>query len=154
MVDNKDKTDLTEENTSGYELRKMRSIVFHLLYAWDSFEYDCSLDSIIDNFNKELDLSVPLDGDIVKIVLEVVKHNEFVDNEIKPLLENWKFERIGCCTRLILRYACWEILYTDMPTNIVINEAIELAKCFSEKDAYRFVNGVLDEISKKRETQD
>ena len=122
MVDNKDNTELVEESASGHELRKMRSIVFHILYAWDAFEYDCSLESIVDNFNKEFDLDVPLDGEIVHIVSEVVKHEKIVNDEIKPLLENWTLERVGCCTRLILRYACWEILYTDMPVNIVINE--------------------------------
>jgi N utilization substance protein B len=44
--------------------------------------------------------------------------------------------------------ASWELLETDTPSTIVINEAIELAKAFSEKDAYKFINGVLDQAVK------
>ena len=137
-----------EKTPTGFDLRKMRSLVFHFLYAMDSFGYDVSLDSIIDNFNRGFDLSVPLDGKVATIVSNVIENKEDIDKQIEPFLENWKMERIGCCTKLILRYAAWELLYTDMPVNIVINEAIELAKCFSEKDAYKFINGILDEIQK------
>lgn len=66
-----------------------------------------------------------------------------------PLLANWRIERIGVCTRLILRIAAWELLHTEIEPRVVINEAIELAKCFCERDAYRFVNGVLDEALKR-----
>ena len=45
-----------------------------------------------------------------------------------------------------MRYAIWEMLYTTTPHSIVINEAIELAKCFAEQDSYKFVNGILDKI--------
>ena len=72
-----------------------------------------------------------------------------LDEECKPLLSNWRFERLGMCTKLILRYALWELQTTDTNPTIVINEAIELAKCFAEKDAYKFVNGILDEALKK-----
>jgi N utilization substance protein B len=67
-----------------------------------------------------------------------------------PFLHNWRFDRIGCCTKLILRFAMWELFYTDTPDSIVINEAVELAKCFSEKDAYKFINGILDEAIKSK----
>jgi len=45
----------------------------------------------------------------------------------------------------------WELLFTDTPTSIIINEAIELAKDFAEKDAYKFVNGLLDKVASKRD---
>ena len=67
---------------------------------------------------------------------------------IRPLLKNWKLERLGCCTLLILRMAFWELQQENAVTSIVINEAIELAKTFAEKDSYRFVNGILDEACK------
>ena len=78
-----------------------------------------------------------------------VEMREELDSQIKPLLKNWKFERLGCCTRLILRLALWELKQPDSIPSIVINEAIELAKAFAEKDAYKFINGLLDEASKK-----
>ncbi len=55
------------------------------------------------------------------------------------------------CTRLILRIGVWEMKYTKTDSTVVINEAVELAKCFAEGEAYKFVNGILDEWSKRRE---
>ena len=151
MDENKDfciSGDVTDE-TSAIGLRKKRSLIFHFLYAAESFEDDTSVESIVDNFNRGFNLSVPLDGEIVDTVNDVIANHEKIDETIKPFLENWKLDRIGCCTKIVLRYAVWELLFKDTPVNIVINEAIELAKCFSEKDAYKFVNGVLDKLQKK-----
>jgi N utilization substance protein B len=60
---------------------------------------------------------------------------------------------LGFSTRIILRIAMWEFNYSDMPPSIIINEAIELAKCFAEHDAYKFINGVLDEWVKKNKPE-
>lgn len=126
--------------------RKMRSVLFHILYAADAFDYETSAAEIARNFNREYDTNIDLDGEIIKIVNEIAKKRDELDEQIIPFLENWKFERIGRCTLLVLRYAIWEILYTTTPHSIVINEAIELAKCFAEQDSYKFVNGILDKI--------
>lgn len=128
--------------------RDIRSIIFHLLYAMETFEYEVSLASIVDNFNRGFDLDIPLNSEICSTVQAVVNEREKLDEKIKPLLINWRFDRIGLCTKLILRLAVWELINTDEPHNIIINEAIELAKCFSETDAYKFINGILDEAVK------
>jgi len=63
--------------------------------------------------------------------------------------QHWRIERIATVDRLILRLAIFELLYApDTPAGVVIDEAIELARTFSEADAVRFVNGVLDAIHK------
>lgn len=126
--------------------RKMRSLLFHILYAADAFDYETPAEEIAANFNKEYQTGIDLQGEIIYIVNEIAKKKDDLDQQIIPFLENWKFERIGRCTLLVLRYAIWEILYTTTPHNIVINEAIELAKCFAEQDSYKFVNGILDKI--------
>lgn len=132
--------------------RDVRSLIFHLLYAMESFNYQESLDAIVDNFNRGFDLEIPRDGEVFQIAQAIVNERDELDTKIKPLLINWRFERIGVCTKLILRQALWELLNTDTAPNIIINEAIELAKCFSETDAYKFVNGILDEVVKSWET--
>ncbi len=129
--------------------RKTRSLVFHILYAVDALDYEVTARDVAAKLNNEYETDIPLDGDIVKTVEGVAQHKQELDATLIPFLENWKFERIGKCTLLVLRYAIWEILYTDTSHNIILNEAIELAKCFSEKDAYKFVNGILDKISKQ-----
>lgn len=129
--------------------REVRSLVFHLLYAMDAFEYDSSLNAIVDNFNRGFELSIPLNSEVFKIAEEVIEKRNVLDQEIKPLLHNWRFDRVGVCTKLILRFALWELMNTKTSANIVLNEAIELSKCFAEKDAYKFINGILDEAVKK-----
>lgn len=128
--------------------REIRSVIFHLLYAMDTFEYEVSLDEVIDNFNRGFSLDIPKDSEASYVAQSVIAAREKLDEIIKPLLINWRFDRIGLCTKLILRLAVWELQYTEEPHNIIINEAIELAKCFSETDAYKFINGILDEAVK------
>jgi len=134
--------------------REIRSLIFHLLYAVEAFEYDVSVESIVDGFNRGLKFDIPLDSEAVTIAQAVIDLRQQLDKDIEPLLDNWRLERIGVCTKLILRLSVWELSNTEIPSSIVINEAIELAKCFSEKDAYRFVNGILDEVCKKLGKED
>ncbi|MFC1841744.1 transcription antitermination factor NusB [Candidatus Dependentiae bacterium] len=129
--------------------RDKRSLIFHLLYAVESFNYDVSVESVVDNLNRGLKLDIPDDSEVLKVAKQVIDEKDELDTLIEPLLDNWRLERIGVCTKLILRLSIWELRHTDTPANIIINEAIELAKCFSEKDAYRFVNGILDEVCKE-----
>lgn len=128
--------------------RDKRSLIFHLLYAAESNDYQISLASLIDNLNRGFDLEIPQDDPIAQTASAIIDKREELDNLYKPFLTNWRFERLGICTKLILRYAIWELLYTDTEQTIIINEAIELAKCFAEKDAYKFINGILDEVMK------
>jgi N utilization substance protein B len=134
--------------------RKMRSLLFHILYAADAFDYETSATEIAMNFNREYDTGIELQGEIIKTVNQIALKRDELDEQIIPFLENWKFERIGRCTLLVLRYAIWEILYTTTPHSIIINEAIELAKCFAEQDSYKFVNGILDKVYNSLKPED
>lgn len=130
--------------------RDKRALIFHLLYAMEGYDYQTSMESIVDNLNRGFDLDIPHDGDMVHTANQIITAREQLDEEYKPLLANWRFERVGVCTRLILRYAIWELLNTDVTDTVAINEAIELAKCYAEKDAYKFVNGILDQFVKRQ----
>lgn len=133
--------------------REVRSLIFHLLYAMEGFDYQSSLESIAENFNRGFDLKIAPDSEVFKIAQAIIDSRDSLDEVIVPLLDNWRFDRLGTCTKLILRFGVWEILYTPTPPTIIINEAIELAKCFAEKDAYKFVNGVLDKLIKSRASE-
>ena len=121
-----------------------RSLVFHLLYAVESFEYENSLDAIVDSYNRGFNLDIKVTDEVFTIAQQVVDNRDSLDELIKPLLINWRFDRIGVATKLILRFALWEMREQDTPTIVVMNEFVELAKCFAEKDAHKFVNGILD----------
>lgn len=72
------------------------------------------------------------------------KHEE-VDTIIRQYLRNWSFERIAKVDLAILRLAIYELNYRlDIPPIVTINEAIDLAKVYSDIEARRFINGILD----------
>jgi len=128
--------------------REVRSLVFHLLYAAEAFDYQESLQSIILNFNRGFNLNIPLDSELATVVEAVIEDRENLQKIYEPHLSNWRVDRVSVCTKLILLFGIWELKNIETDTRIIINEAIELAKCFAEEDAYRFVNGILDSVSK------
>lgn len=130
--------------------RDARAMVFHLLYAADSFDYQTSLESIADNFSRGFGFVIRPHDAVFQQAASIIEARDSLDEEIKPLLERWRFDRLGVCTRLIMRLAIWEFKNTETEPTIIINEAVELAKCFAELDAYKFVNGILDEWVKRQ----
>jgi len=144
-----DESSLETYKYADMSRRELRSLIFHLLYAADAFEYQDSLHAIVDRFNRGFDLDIPQESEVVSIAQAVIDNRDALDEQFKPYLHNWRFERIGLCTKLILRMAFWEFNQKQIVSNIIINEAIELSKCFAEKDAYKFINGILDEAAKE-----
>ena len=70
-----------------------------------------------------------------------------IDSQITRASENWSVSRMGRVDRSIIRIATYEMLYIDeVPKNVAINEAIEIAKRFGTDESPTFVNGVLDQI--------
>jgi len=72
-----------------------------------------------------------------------------IDPIIAETAEHWRLSRMAALDRIILRLAIGEFLAGDTPRNVVINEALELAKTFSGDDSVKFVNGILDAVKKK-----
>jgi len=129
--------------------RDVRSLAFHIVYAVDRSDYAIPLPEIVADFARNFNLDIPEDSYAITLAQGAIENREALDELIRPLLKNWKLERLGCCTRLILRLALWELQQPDALSSVIINEAVELAKAFAEKDAYKFVNGVLDTLSKQ-----
>jgi transcription antitermination protein NusB len=70
-----------------------------------------------------------------------------IDALIQTWSENWSLARIGVVERNILRLAIYELLFMpDIPPNVTINEAVEVAKRYGAQDAWLFINGILDRI--------
>jgi len=96
---------------------------------------------------KEIDPDVKDFSEI--LVAGVDKNLETIDEIISKYASNWNIGRMATIDRNVLRIASFELLYTlDVPPKVAINEAIELAKKFGDKDSGKFVNGVLDKINK------
>ena len=141
-------------NSSSLTQRQQRSLVFHLLYAVDAFEYEVTLTSVAENLSRGFGYIIAPEDQVFTFAHAVIEKREELDAEIQPLLAKWRFERIGVATRLILRYAIWELKYREEEHNVIINEAVELAKCFAELEAYKFINGILDRWVKEHHALD
>ena len=77
-----------------------------------------------------------------------LEHADEVNDRIRDANSHWRVERMDRVDLAIIRLGVTELLFTDTPARIIINEAIELAKGFGSETSARFVNGVLDAIRK------
>ena len=81
----------------------------------------------------------------------VLEHLEEIDEVIiNHLSKEWDFDRLDNVDKAILRLGVYEELFTDLPYQVVINEAIEIAKLLSSENSTRFINGMLDKIAKEK----
>jgi len=81
------------------------------------------------------------------LVRGVAASRREVDEAIEGASSNWRLDRMAKVDRNVLRLAVHELLHTDVPVKVVINEAIELGKKFGSESSGAFVNGVLDRIA-------
>lgn len=82
-----------------------------------------------------------------ELIHGVIEHVADIDARIKALAHNWEFDRIARIDLAIMRLAMFEMIHRkDIPPVVSINEAIDLSKQFSNADAKRFINGILDRL--------
>lgn len=76
-----------------------------------------------------------------------VRHNRAeLDRLLANTADNWSLERMAATDRNVLRLGAYEILFSDTPDRVAINEAVELAKRFGARQSAQFVNGILDRL--------
>ncbi len=86
------------------------------------------------------------------LVHGTLEHKSEIDDEIRRVASNWRLERLAAVDRNLLRLAVHELLHRDdIPPQVTINEAIEIAKRFSTAKSGAFVNGILDRVRRDRE---
>ena len=122
------------------ELReKIMTILYQIdLYKRNNIEFD------VDSTIKE---NVEIDNEFVKdIVYGVVTYMDTIDELANKYLSNWTIGRLDSEGKAILRMSIYELKYTDTPDLVVINEAIELAKRYSDDSVRKMINAVLDKI--------
>lgn len=87
-----------------------------------------------------------------KLVTGTLDHQETLDSIVSKYTENWQIWRMAVIDRNILRLATYEMLFVEeIPPKVTINEAVNIAKKFSQEESGKFVNGVLDKISHTEE---
>ena len=76
----------------------------------------------------------------------VRRNRRDLDKSLEERAENWSLARMAVTDRNILRLGAFEMLYTETPVRVVINEAVELAKRYGARQSSEFVNGLLDRL--------
>ena len=127
-----------------------REVAFKIIFE-TAFQEDEKVTKLINELlqNSEEKYEVNSEDDkYIQEITEGVKEKEQeLDERIKSHLKGWKMERLNKVDVAILRLAIYEILYRDdIPYKVSVNEAVELAKMFSEDASPAFINGVLAEI--------
>jgi N utilization substance protein B len=131
--------------------RKARILAFQAIYAWDSS--GGKAEGILDFNWLEEDKRASLDDEVATfarlLIAGTLENIDAVDATINSHLQNWSFERLKRVDLAVLRIGAYSLLFQrDIPAQITIDEAIEIAKEYGSEDSYRFINGVLDGIWK------
>jgi len=129
--------------------RRSRQRALQILYLWDARRQPVeeATAAYYDTLYSEESRVKPLPDPFVdELVTGAVAHIEEVDRRITQHAEHWRIERMPSVDRNILRLAVYEMTHSDTPAAVVIDEALELARRYSNEESVQFVNGVLDAV--------
>ena len=125
---------------------KSREIALQVLYQIDVSNNDVeeAFNLFWHNFTPSEDLK-----DFSQIIVQGVYHHiEEIDAIIEHYSEHWRLKRMSIVDRNVLRSAIFELMFcADVPTKVVLNEAVELGKKFGSNKSGSFVNGILDKVA-------
>ena len=125
---------------SRSELREKIMTILYQIDMYNKTKYEYNLDEVI----KE---NVDISSEFVKeIVNGVIDNRSELDLLANKYLNDWTIDRLDNLGAIILRMGIYEIKYTDTPNIVVINEAIELAKKYSDDNVKKMINAVLDKL--------
>ena len=126
------------ENRS--ELRRKCMTILYQITIYEKNHTPYSVDEVISEVS-------PIDNEFVKeVVYGVLTYKNDIAELANKYLEGWTIDRLGNTDIAILRMGIFELLYTDTPDVVAINEAVELAKSYSDDSVRKMINGVLDKI--------
>ena len=128
-----------------------REKIMVILYQIDFYRKEKIEYNLEDVFHENLEMDNKYVKDIVNGVLD---NQEKIDETITKYLDNWDLERLGKTDRAILRLSTYEMMYYDTPKVVVINEAVELAKKYSDDKVVKLINAVLDKIRDNEEVNE
>ena len=126
--------------------RKARELAFSLLFE-QKFDEERSIQEIYDTaieFREAED-----DSYVREIVNGVCVHQDEIFSLIEKHSHGWNIKRISNASLSIMQVAVFEMLYTELPLKIAINEAVELSKAYDDEKARPFVNGILNSIARE-----
>lgn len=126
--------------------RLARELALQALYIIDTSSTPQAEAIAIVNRRHPIDDQKSLDF-ALELVAGVNELKKEIDGHIKDAAANWTVARMAAVDRNVLRLAAYELIKrADIPINVIIDEAIEIARKFSTEDSSRFINGVLDKM--------
>ena len=126
--------------TNRSELRKKIMTILYQINVYDQNKIEYKVDEVINEV-------LEIDNEFVKdTVYGVITYKNELDSLANQYLDDWKITRLGNTDQSILRMGIYELLYTDTPDIVAINESIELAKLYSDDNVRKMINSVLDKI--------
>lgn len=127
---------------SRIKQREMIMVALYQIFLHRKNKINYDQNKILEDLNIE-DISF-----VTSVINGVIEKRIRIDEIANKYLKNWDISRLGQTDQAILRMAIYEMLYTDTPKVAIINEAVELAKKYSDEKVKGMINGVLDQILK------
>ena len=124
---------------------KARELVVQMLY-----QVDCNPDVSREEIHQQMRERLSDDPEMFEFAWNLysgtVSHRTELDAKITSVAQHWSIDRMATTDRNVLRLGAYELLLTDVPHRVAINEALELSKTFGTKESSQFVNGILDKL--------
>lgn len=134
--------------------REARELALQILYALDA-NPAAGLQGTFQAFREEQsEVTARVRGFAEGLVEGVMSRRDLIDEAIKARSKNWSLARMPRVDLNVMRLAAYELMFRpDIPKKVSINEAIEIARRFGDKESPAFVNGILDEIEACAKTE-
>lgn len=127
------------------ELREVIMKVIYQTYILGKTNLEYNVDDLV----KE---QLEIENDYVNsCVTGIIKEQKTIDKLANKYMNNWTIDRLNKVDKAILSLGIYELMYTDIPSIVAINEAIELSKKYSEEAVTKMLNGILDKIYHEEE---
>lgn len=130
------------ENRS--ESRRKIMTILYQMNVYDKNKMKYNVEDIIKEVSE-------VDNEFIKdVTYGVITYKNELDKLANKYLNNWTIDRLGNTDQAILRMAIYELMYTDTPDVVCINEALELAKVYSDDEVRKMINACLDKVYKSK----
>jgi N utilization substance protein B len=135
---------------------RSRKRALQVVFNWDMRRESVDVDAAIAHYyltlhsdDPDVETELKPDPFMEELVRGTISAMPGIDKQIEAKATNWRIERMPAVDRNVLRLAIFEMQQNLLPRNIIIDEAIELARQFSGDESLPFINGVLDAINKE-----
>jgi len=129
--------------------RNSRDLAFQLVYAMEMSGED--KDTVLNRFSA---VSDKMDAEESKYAMQLFEWTldmiPDLNESLKPIIEHWSIERLSKVDKSLIYLGCSEIELSETPASVIIDEMVELAKVYGDKNSPSFINGIIDSWRKKR----